>query len=990
MALNRQVAIKLIAPERLDSPKTIERFHAEAEATASLDHPNIVPIFETGEIDGRHFFSMKLIEGRTLTDQVGADRPEARSRPKFHREVAMLVVKLADAVYYAHQRGILHRDLKPGNILLDSAGEPHVTDFGLAKHFAGERNLSLSGEVLGTPAYMAPEQAMGKTRPTTAADIYSLGAILYEMLTGRQPFTGETPIEILESVLHQEPMAPRLVQSGLPPDLETITLRCLEKEPAKRYPSAQALADDLRRFLNGEPIVARPIGPLERLWRWRRRNAALTTALLGVALACLAGLGGVFWQWHRATINARESRQKELAARANLYAADINQVQHALAGDNLRQALDLLHRHVPQEGEPDMRGFEWRFFWGQSRSEELFSLPGHQRSAICTAFSPNGQILITGGFDRKALVWDLNLRQLLRALQHPDQVQSIAFSPTENIFATGSSSTVRVWDARSYQPLRKLAQAAGKVLFCPNGKFLATTSPNGLILWETPAWNVVATLEYSGLRRLSPDGVGFGLAFSPDSSQIALVADDTIKLFRLPDLQEVAMLPERMPRLQFLAFSPDGRSLAASTRGHVIKMWDLATRRELRAWQGHSDSVFAGGFSPDGQFLATCSADQMLKLWRVSTGELLRTFKGHSDELWDLKFSPSGNLLATVGKDGAVKIWDANRAPRRDTVLQDVDPLGFGSDGHLMAIASDRTLTAYDPASGRQLSSEGFLGLGPGRQFQSFLGNLFGDGRTAILYDPTAQRLEVWDLRRGRALCAVKSIHRHASFASSAQLLATATSGDTVTVWQVPTGLPKWILSQATPPLAISPDGRILATGVQSDPRFRLWNLEGTSAQAMMDLGAENEHQGSLTFSPDGRTLAVGTWEGVVRLLEMPTGRHIGVLVGHKRAVTSLAFSPDGRTLATVSDDSSVRLWHVASQREVAKFQELGDNTGDFSLSFSPDGRSLAAERTRSEQDITRIWYAPSLEEIAHAEQETTSSHSLDKVSKRGLDRLAP
>jgi WD40 repeat protein len=984
LTLNRQVAVKLIAPERLNSPKAVERFHAEAETTANLDHPNIVPIYETGEVEGRHFFSMKLIEGRTLTHQITVDGVVEGSGRDGYGAMATLLAKVADAVHYAHQRGVLHRDLKPGNILIDDTGEPHVTDFGLAKYFELERNLSLSGEVLGTPAYMAPEQAMGKARSTTGADIYSLGVILYEMLTGTAPFRGETSMEILESVLHEEPTSPRFLTPGVPQDLETIALRCLEKEPAKRYVSAHAVAEDLRRFLSGVPILARPVTPLERIWRWRQRNAALASALMAVALACVAGLAGVFWQWHRATLNAKESRQKELAARANLYAADINLVGQALAGENLRQALDLLHRHVPIPGEPDLRGFEWRFFWHQSRSEELFSLPGHQRSAICAAFSPDGQILITGGFDRNALVWNLNSRRLLMSLPHPDQVQSVSFSKGRNVFATGCDSKVQLWDARTYQPLRTLDQAAGKVSFSPDGNYLITTSPKGLMLWKTGEWNVVKTLAYSGLQKMTPDGVGFGIAFSPDSSRIALVANDGIKLFNVPDLEVIDMLSERMPRLQFLAFAPDGRTLAASTRGHVIKIWDLGTRREVRSWQGHSDSVFAGEFSPDGNALATCSADQTLKLWNASTGELIRTFKGHADELWDVVFSPDGKLLASVGKDGAVKIWDAEKKPRRDSVLHDVDPLGFSSEGHLMAIASNRALAAYDPDSGRQLSSQSFLGLGPRRQFQSFLGNLFSDGRTAVLFDPGEKKLEIWDLRRGRTLCAVESVNRHASFAASAQLLATATTSNTVTVWQMPTGLRKWTLTNSTPPFALSPDGRILATGDQSDQSFRLWSLDDNAARQMMVVRGDDEHQGSLTFSPDGRILAVGTWEGVVRLLEMPAGRQTAVLVGHKRAVTSLAFSPDGRTLATVSDDSSVRLWHVPTQREVAKFQELGDNMGDFSLSFSPDGRALAAERTRSDQDITRLWFAPSLDEIAEAEaKERKSLPSLKQNRKR-------
>jgi serine/threonine-protein kinase len=386
LSLNRVVALKLIAPESA-SPKVLERFRAEAEVAAKLDHPHIVPIFETGTVDGSYYLSLKLIEGRSLAQQIAdfqlpASGPRPRSR---HRgssqdaarqlQIARLLVSVADAVHYAHQRGILHRDLKPANIIIDSAGLPHVTDFGLAKRFESDSNLTLSGEVLGTPAYMAPEQAAAKAgQMTTAADIYSLGAILYELLAGQPPFRRDTSIETIHAVVHDEPIAPRVFNRAVPRDLETICLKCLEKQPAHRYTSARALAEDLRRFLNGEPVLARPLGTPGRIWRWCRRKPALAASLVLLNLALVLGLTGVLWQWHNA-------RQKAFVARQNLYAADIGAIQRALEQDNRRQALDLLRRQIPKPGEPDLRGFEWRYLWQQCQSDELFSLPGHDAPA---------------------------------------------------------------------------------------------------------------------------------------------------------------------------------------------------------------------------------------------------------------------------------------------------------------------------------------------------------------------------------------------------------------------------------------------------------------------------------------------------------------------------------------------------------------------------------------------------------------------------------
>ncbi len=304
VSLNRTVALKMILAGQFASPEDVERFHREAEAAANLDHPNVVPIYEIGQHEGQHFFSMKLIEGNSLARELAGGQWGVAGKDA-RKKAATLVAMTARAVHHAHQRGVLHRDLKPGNILLDAQGQPHVTDFGLARRVDGDSQLTHSCAIVGTPSYMSPEQARSEKVLTTGVDIYSLGAILYELLTGRPPFRVETPLDTVLQVLSHDPQPPRQIDSSIDRDLETICLKCLAKDPQRRYDSAAALADDLQRFLDGEPIRARPVGRGERLVRWFRRNPALgAAASLAVAALLAATAVSIVYAVHRSAYAA--------------------------------------------------------------------------------------------------------------------------------------------------------------------------------------------------------------------------------------------------------------------------------------------------------------------------------------------------------------------------------------------------------------------------------------------------------------------------------------------------------------------------------------------------------------------------------------------------------------------------------------------------------------------------------------------------------------
>jgi eukaryotic-like serine/threonine-protein kinase len=954
-SLNRTVALKMLLSGVHASPLELARFKTEAEAVAQLQHPNIVQIYEIGEHNGLPFFAMEFVEGPSLAEPLSKG-------PVNPRAAAQLIETLARAVQVAHERGIVHRDLKPANVLLASAPQwtaslrdasglgaqslhwgvvlgdaqsplvrcvPKITDFGLAKRLADEHSHTQTGAIVGTPSYMAPEQAVGAGPSADRAnqrighpiDGYALGAILYELLTGRPPFLADTALDTVMQVINDEPVPPLQLQPRVPLDLQTICLRCLEKDPRRRYGSAVALADDLARFLAGEPILARPVGTIERTIKWVRRRPAIAALLGLLVVTFLTGFAGVTWKWldaeqqRQAAEQARagERQQREAAEEAQrneqrlrlqaedtLYLNRISLADRECAAANLRHAEELLDL-CPA----DRRHWEWRYLKSLCHGE-LRSLADHGAPVNHLARSPDGKYIASAGgqpyqSDAQGLIiiWDAATFEVVKKLSgHLGGVGNIAFCPDgDHLVSTArftdlgkiirnqvgleeaTRSEVRVWNVKfSRTELHMPGYSA--LAASPDGKLLAGAAVNEDIrVWDPKTRDVRLHLPLSGLvTRLvySPDGRW--LAAGWQDLQVGKLARGEVDLGAGTRTGTVIFDARTgvehwaMAGQSEAEFSPDGKRLATAGQDRTARLWDVATRQELAVFRGHTHVVNGLAFSPDGTRVATASLDKTARVWDADSGQEVRTLRGHNDMVSHVLFTADGNRVITASWDGTMKVWNASSEPEFRTLK-----------GHT-----------------------------------SFIANL--------------------------------------AFGPDSRLIASA-GQESVRLWDVEAGKEIFHLGGAQQCLSFRPDGKRLATGGQDDT-VQVWDVEGAAGgrqpTRLQQFAGHTGRISTVAFRPDGQQVASastgsqdGRKAGEVFLWDPETGVRTGQLPELKASALSLAWRPDGQRLATLTADGTVQVWEPAAGKEVRSLRPAPAFGSSYLalgvVAFSPDGKRLAA-----------------------------------------------
>jgi eukaryotic-like serine/threonine-protein kinase len=1013
--LNRQVALKEIQDHFADDDVSRARFLTEAEVTGGLEHPGIVPIYGLGRYDdGRPFYAMRFIRGDSLKDAIArfhqADKDTRRDPGERALSLQTLLRRFLDvcnAIQYAHDRGVLHRDLKPGNIMIGKYGETLVVDWGLAKvtgrvesavrpgneatlrpGLSGNSSATVAGQALGTPAYMSPEQAEGKLELLgPVSDVYSLGATLYALLTGHAPVEGSDLATTLARVVAGDFPPPRAVNPRVPRAMDAVCLKAMALRATDRYGSARELAADIERFLADEPLTAAPEGLSQRLARWSRKHRAAVQAGAGALLVILVLSAGFAVVLTRAYQSEKRRHQEAKAAegRALEQKRDADdaraQTQRYARSVERQAALLLLDRGLSEcEAGRANRGVLWlaRALERAPRDEpglkhviqanleswaptipRLKEQWQHRGQVTGVTFSPDGKVVLTGSADNTARLWDVATGKAIGVpMEHKGRVLAVAFSPDGKAVLTGSSDhTARLWGAATGTPIGAPLEhkdTVRAVAFSPDGKAVLTGSEDHTArLWDAATGKPIGTPR-------EHKGPVLAVCFSPDG-KVILIGNgaNRARLWDAATGNAIGMPMEHKGIVGAVSFSPDGKVVLTGSYDNTARLWDAATGKPISAPLEHKGGVREVAFSPDGKVVLTGSYDNTARLWDAANGKPIAAPMEHKGSVGAVAFSPDGKVAFTGSADNTARLWDAANgkpiaAPMEHKGI--VGAVAFSPDGKAILTGSfDNTARLWDAVTGRP--------IGTVLKHKNWVGAVaFSPNGKAVLTGSQDSTARLWDALTGEPIGTPlehKGLVKAVALSPDGKAILTGSFDNTARLWDAGSGQPNGdplVHKGRVMAVAFSPDGKVVLTGSQ-DSTARLWDA-GTSKP----IGTPLEHKDSVVavaFSPDGKVVLTASADNTARLWNAATGKPIGTSMTHKGVVWAVAFSPDGKVILTGSEDNTARLWNAATGRSIGS--PLMHKGRVMEVAFSPDGKVIL---TGSLDNTARLWDAATLKPI--------------------------